>query len=132
MALVHRQIFVRKMTSKTWSRYNVSIWSENRRRKHDVVTTLDFGRSNNVGKTTLLRRCLTSRPKDNQNPTFSQRRVPAGNQMTGSYMMATLAFNELMKHFKISIFKEFYFLNLRVSCHNYSSDQIIVMIYLLQ
>ena len=44
------------MTSKTLRCYNVSIWSENRRRKHDVVTTLDFGRSNYVGKTTLWQR----------------------------------------------------------------------------
>ena len=32
---------------------NVNFRSENRRRKHDVVTTLVFGHSNDVGHTTL-------------------------------------------------------------------------------
>ena len=56
------------MTSKRWRRYNVSIWSENRCRKHDVVATLDLGRSNNVGKTTLWQRCYVAtkrQPKTN-------------------------------------------------------------------
>ena len=55
------------MTLKTRRRHNVSIWSENRRRKHNVVTTLDFGWSNDVGNSvviTLLRRCPTSRPEE--------------------------------------------------------------------
>ena len=34
---------------------------------------------------TLLRRCATSRPKDNQKPTLLQHRVPGGLQSEGRY-----------------------------------------------
>ena len=44
------------MTSKTWRCYIVSIRSENRRRKHNIVTMLEFGRSNDVWRTTLWQR----------------------------------------------------------------------------
>ena len=68
MVLVHR-----RFSSKTWRRFNVSIWSENRRRKHGVVTTLDFVRSNNVGKTTLWQRCFDFVRRDDQKTTKNQR-----------------------------------------------------------
>ena len=61
------------MTSKTWHRYNVSILSENRRRKHDVVTTLHFCRSNGVGKTTLWQRCFDIVWRRSQKTTKNQR-----------------------------------------------------------
>ena len=61
------------MTSKTWRRHNVSIWSENRRRKHNVVTTIEFGRSNDVGKTTLWQRCFDVVRRCNQKTTKNQR-----------------------------------------------------------
>ena len=41
------------MTSEARRCCNVNTRSENRRRKHNVVTALVFGRSNNVGHTTL-------------------------------------------------------------------------------
>ena len=61
------------MTSKTWRRYNVSIWLENRRRKHDVVTTLDFCRSNDVGKATLWQCCFDIVWRRSQKATKNQR-----------------------------------------------------------
>ena len=60
------------MTSKIWRRYSVSIWSENCRRKHNVVTTLDFGRSNDVVKTTLWQRCFEVVRRRDQKTTKSQ------------------------------------------------------------
>ena len=73
MIMEHLKIFVRKTTSESWRCCNVNARSENRSRKHKVVTTLVFGRSNDVGNPTLP----TSRPKYNQNLTL-QRRVRAG------------------------------------------------------
>ena len=51
-----------------------------RRRKHNVVTTVVFGCSNDLGNNvaTLSQRYPRSRPKYNQNLTLLQRRVPAG------------------------------------------------------
>ena len=54
-----------------WRRYNVSIWSENRRRKH--VLTLDFGRSNNVGKATSWQRCFDVVRRRDQKTAQNQR-----------------------------------------------------------
>ena len=53
MILEHFKIFVRKTTSKSQRCCNVNTKSEIPRRKHNVVTMLVFGRSNNVGNTTL-------------------------------------------------------------------------------
>ena len=53
MILEHLQNFVRKTTSGSRRCCNVNVRSENRRRKHDVVTTLVFRRSNDVGNTML-------------------------------------------------------------------------------
>ena len=44
---------------------------ENRRQKHNVVTTLVFSGSNNLENTTLWQRYPTLRPKYNQNLTFT-------------------------------------------------------------
>ena len=57
MILEHIYIFVRKNTSELRRCCNVNTRSENRRRKHNVVTTLVFGCSNEVGNTKLLQRC---------------------------------------------------------------------------
>ena len=46
--LEHIYNFVRKTTSEPRCCCNVNVRSENRRRKHDVVTTLVFGGSNGV------------------------------------------------------------------------------------
>ena len=56
------------------------MWMENQRRKHDIVTRFwsEQQRWKDNVVTTLLRRCPTLRPKGNQNPTLSQRSVPAG------------------------------------------------------
>ena len=78
MILEHLQNFVRKTTSGSRRCCNVNVRSENRRRKHDVVTTLVFGRSNGVRSTTLRQRYPMSRPKYNQNLTLLQRLVPVG------------------------------------------------------
>ena len=78
MILQHIQIFVRKTTSESRRCCNVNTRSENRRRKHNVVTTLVFSCSNDVGNATLWQRYPMSRPKCNQNLTFLQRRVTAG------------------------------------------------------
>ena len=56
MILEHLQIFVRKTTSESWRCYNVNNRSENGSRKHNVVTTLVFGHSNNVRNTTFWQR----------------------------------------------------------------------------
>ena len=69
MILEHIEIFVRKTTSESRRCCNVDTRSENRRRKHNVVTT-------------LWQRYPTSRPKYNQNLTLLQRRVPAGILLT--------------------------------------------------
>ena len=61
---LQRWYLVGKLTSKT-QHNNVRFWLEQRRWKDNM--------------TTLLRRCPTSRPKDNQKPTLSKRRVPAGS-----------------------------------------------------
>ena len=50
-------------------RINVNVRSEDRRGKHDVVTTLVFGRSNDVGNTTLWQRCDTVIRRRDQNTT---------------------------------------------------------------
>ena len=78
MILEDIHIFVRKTTSESRRYCNVKTRSENRHRKHNVVTTLVFGSSNDVGNTTLWQRYPASRPKYNQNLTLVQRRVPAG------------------------------------------------------
>ena len=57
--LEHLNNFIRKTTSESRRCCNVNVRSEDRRRKHDVVTTLVFGRSNDVGNTTLWQRCDT-------------------------------------------------------------------------
>ena len=62
--LEHLQIFVRKTTSESRRCCNVNAKSENRRQKHNIVTT-------------LWQSYLTSQPKYNQNLTLLQRRVPA-------------------------------------------------------
>ena len=62
--LEHLQIFVRKTTSESQRCCNVNAKSENRRQKHNIVTT-------------LWQSYLTSQPKYNQNLTLLQRRVPA-------------------------------------------------------
>ena len=77
MIMEHQQIFVRNTTSESRCCCNVNARSENRRRKRNVVT-LVFGRSNDVGNTTLWQRYPTSLPKCKQNLTL-QRSVPAGN-----------------------------------------------------
>ena len=51
--LVHCNNFVQKTTLKTGRCFNVDSWSKNRRWKHNVVTTLVFGWSDNVGNLTL-------------------------------------------------------------------------------
>ena len=56
MILEHFEIFVRKTTSKSQRCCNVNTKSEIPRRKHNVVTMLVFGRSNNVGNTMLWQR----------------------------------------------------------------------------
>ena len=45
--------FCQNLTSELQRSCNVDSRSENRRRKHNVVTTLVFGRSNDIGNTTL-------------------------------------------------------------------------------
>ena len=52
---------------------HVNVTSENRRRKHDVVTTLVFRRSNDVGSTTLWQRCDNVIRCRDQNTTKTQR-----------------------------------------------------------
>ena len=46
--LIYRWIFVRKTTWKTWRCWNFDTCLENWRRKHIVVRTLVFARSNNA------------------------------------------------------------------------------------
>ena len=53
MILEYIYIFVRKTTSELRRYCNVKTRSENRHRKHNVVTMLVFGCSNDVGNTTL-------------------------------------------------------------------------------
>ena len=53
MILEHIQIFVRKRLSESRRCCNLNTRLENQRRKHNVVTTLVFGCSNDVGNTTL-------------------------------------------------------------------------------
>ena len=65
-------IFVRKMISKSGRCCNVNTRSESRRRKHNVVTTLVFGRSSDVGKTTW-QRCDNVIWRRDQKATKSQR-----------------------------------------------------------
>ena len=50
MILEHLYIFVRKTTSELRRCCNVNARSERRRQKRNVVTTLVFGRSKDVGK----------------------------------------------------------------------------------
>ena len=57
MILEHFQILVRKKTSESRRSFNFNTMSENRSRKHNVVTRLVFGCSNDVGNTTLWQRC---------------------------------------------------------------------------
>ena len=51
--LEHLKNFVRKTTSQSRRCCNVNVMSENRRRKHDVVTALAFVRINGIGNTAL-------------------------------------------------------------------------------
>ena len=59
------------MISKTQRRYNVSIWSKNL----IVVTMSYFGRSNNVGNTTLWQRCFDVAQRRDEKVTKTQRLV---------------------------------------------------------
>ena len=96
MILEHIQIFVRKTTLESRRCCNVNARSENRRRKHNVVTTFVFGCSDDVENnvvTTLLQRYPTSRPKYNQNLTLLKRRVPAG--LLAFHVMLTFCFKLL-------------------------------------
>ena len=68
MILEYIYIFVRKTTSESRRYCNVKTRSENRHRKHNVVTMLVFGCSNDVGNTTLWQRYLASRPKIQPKP----------------------------------------------------------------
>ena len=61
--------FLRKTTSGSRRCCNVNVRSENRRRKHDVVTTLVFRRSNDVGSTTLWQHCDNVIRRRDQNTT---------------------------------------------------------------
>ena len=54
MMLEHFYIFVRKTTSKSQRCCNINTRSESQRQKHNVVTTLVFGRSIDVENTTLV------------------------------------------------------------------------------
>ena len=53
MMLEHVEIFVRTTTSEIWRCCIVNTRLESQRWKHNIVTTLVFGRSNDVGNTTL-------------------------------------------------------------------------------
>ena len=57
MILEHLYIFVKKTTSKSRRSRNVNTRSQSQHRKHNVVTTLVFGRSNDVRNTTFWQRC---------------------------------------------------------------------------
>ena len=59
----------RKTTSESRRYCNVNTMSENRRRKHNVVTTLVFDCSNDVGNTTLWQRCDNIIQRRDQNTT---------------------------------------------------------------
>ena len=66
MILEHLWIFVRKTTSESRRSCNVNSRSESQGRNHNVVTTLVFGRSNDVGQ-----RCDNVIRRRNQNKTQS-------------------------------------------------------------
>ena len=66
----------------------VNIWSKQRRRKHNLVTT-------------LLRRCPTSQPKDNQNLSLSQSHVPAGPWILILLKKKKIGFSSLIFALKI-------------------------------
>ena len=74
-----------KTTSESRRCFNINTRSESRHRKHNVVTMLVFGNSNDAGNTTLWQRYPTSRPKYNQNLTLLQRSVPAAYCWLFSY-----------------------------------------------
>ena len=63
--LEHLSSFVRKTTSKSQRCCDVSMRSEIRRRKRNVLTMLVFGRSNNVGNTTLSDVATKTQPNPN-------------------------------------------------------------------
>ena len=73
MILEHLEIFVRKTTSKSRRCCSGSTRPEIRRRKRNVVTTLVFRRSNDVGKTTLWLRCDNVTWRRDQDTTKLQR-----------------------------------------------------------
>ena len=69
MILEHIYISVRKATSELRRCCRVNTSSENRRRKHNVVTTLVFSCSNDIGNTTLWQRCDNVTQRRDQNTT---------------------------------------------------------------
>ena len=69
MILEHLQIFVREATSESQRCCNVNGRSQNRCHKHNVVTTLIFGRSNDGGNTMLWQRCDNVIQRRDQNTT---------------------------------------------------------------
>ena len=69
MILEHIKIFIRKMTSESRHCCNINTRLENRRRKHNVVTTLVFDCSNDIGNTMLWQRCDNVIRRRDQNTT---------------------------------------------------------------
>lgn len=65
--------YCQKNTSKTVRCLKVNFWSEIRRGKYIIVTTLAFGRSYDVENTTMCQRCFNVIQRRDQTTTNNQR-----------------------------------------------------------